>query len=207
MRYKKTKVLLLWACWRISIQTQHACTYIHSNETETSCVINDSLMFKTPRWTAGNRLPCSYHRFGPNWKHLSFPISQSWIPIIRFIMGLVFLFILAVSSWNWKYVLICFAAMLCSYGQFYPLSHFRQLWFSPACEALSIGVLRQRPLSTDAVRDAGKNTWVHERLSLLLMFKLPTMVNWVMHSPFIPCPKVCFILWTKVFTFWCVRLS
>lgn len=89
--------MLLWACLSVSMQTQHLCTYIHTRETKASCVINDSLMFKMLRWTAGNRLPCSYHGFGPNWKHLGFPISQSWIPVIRFIMGLVFLFILAVS--------------------------------------------------------------------------------------------------------------
>lgn len=134
-------------------------------------------------WTAGNRLPCLYWEFGLNCKYLNFPLSQSWIPIIRFIVGLVFLFVLTVSCEK-----VCLDMFCCNC--YVPMATSTYYLTSTNCPFhLLVNHSAQgcwdRLLSTDAVGDAGENIWMHESLPLLLMLKLFTVINWVMHSSLI----------------------
>lgn len=134
-------------------------------------MINDSLMFKMLMLTAGNRLLC-LHQGG--WSELEifrFSTISVLNPNYHIYRGRGLPLHLGckchpgTENVSW-YVLLL---LLCSYGHCCPLSHFHQLSFSPACEPFSMGMLKQRSLSTDAVRDAGKNLSAWKTSSLLLM--------------------------------------
>lgn len=159
-------------------------------KTETSRMINDSLMFKMLMLTAGNRLLC-LHQGG--WSELEifrFSTISVLNPNYHIYRGRGLPLHLGckchpgTENVSW-YVLLL---LLCSYGHCCPLSHFHQLSFSPACEPFSTGMLKQRSLSIDAVRDAGKNIWMHERLHLYsyccltLLFKVVNCYAFVIRS-------------------------
>lgn len=130
-------------------------------------------MFKMLMLTAENRILCLYQR---SWSELEiFRFSSISVsnPNYHIYHGRGLPLHLGckchpgTENVSW-YVLLL---LLCSYGHSCPLSHFHQLSFSPACEPFSTGMLKQRSLSTYAVRDAGKkhlNAWKTSSLLLML---------------------------------------